>query len=410
MANITQKESGSYGIQYRYGGTRHHRSLGKIDDKQAREIKSIVERRLRMLKLGDTTLPDDSGPDQLWNYLRFGSTIDDRSAIRVSERLDIMCERFLASLEIDSRKLLRTHCNHMRRILKGHRKIDSIKADDLLAYIAARKNEKGRRGFVKGDTICKELLTFKQLWDFAHDRNLVAGDNPYHQVALPKRSEPIPFMTWEEIESAVSHGGLTDFEIAELWDALFLREEQIAEFLEHVRVESQKRKYPFIYPALCFCAYTGSRRSEMFRARRADLLDTGKIQLREKKKAHDKTFTFRFVPLHPELTPILGEYISRRTVGQEIFVKENGQPLEDRTARDAFDAVTAGSKWERLKGYHVLRHSFASNLARHGVDDRIIRALMGHKTEEMSRRYRHLFPEDQADAVKTISLLPKASQ
>lgn len=50
------------------------------------------------------------------------------------------------------------------------------------------------------------------------------------------------------------------------------------------------------------------------------------------------------------------------------------------------------SKWDVLRGWHVLRHSFASNLAAKGVDQRFIDEFMGHRTEAQRRRYRHLFP------------------
>jgi site-specific recombinase XerD len=48
-----------------------------------------------------------------------------------------------------------------------------------------------------------------------------------------------------------------------------------------------------------------------------------------------------------------------------------------------------------LRGWHVLRHSFASNLAAKGVDQRFIDEFLGHQTEAQRRRYRHLFPHQQ---------------
>ena len=60
------------------------------------------------------------------------------------------------------------------------------------------------------------------------------------------------------------------------------------------------------------------------------------------------------------------------------------------------------TKWSVLKGYHVLRHSFISALANKGIDQRIIDELVGHQTEAMRRRYRHLYPQTVADAVKQV--------
>jgi integrase len=53
-------------------------------------------------------------------------------------------------------------------------------------------------------------------------------------------------------------------------------------------------------------------------------------------------------------------------------------------------------------GYHTYRHSFASNLAAAGVDHRIIDEFMGHTTESMRKRYRHLFPQNRKRAIESL--------
>jgi integrase len=55
-----------------------------------------------------------------------------------------------------------------------------------------------------------------------------------------------------------------------------------------------------------------------------------------------------------------------------------------------------------VQGCHVLRHSFASNCAQKGADQRIIDAWMGHQTEAMRRRYSHLFPDQQQAAIHSV--------
>ena len=42
-----------------------------------------------------------------------------------------------------------------------------------------------------------------------------------------------------------------------------------------------------------------------------------------------------------------------------------------------------------MRGWHVLLHSFCSNMVAAGIDQRIIDEIMGHSTEEQCRRYRH---------------------
>jgi integrase len=52
-----------------------------------------------------------------------------------------------------------------------------------------------------------------------------------------------------------------------------------------------------------------------------------------------------------------------------------------------------------VRGFHTFRHSFASNLAASGTRPDVIDGLMGHQTEDMRRRYRHLHPHETRDAL-----------
>ena len=54
-------------------------------------------------------------------------------------------------------------------------------------------------------------------------------------------------------------------------------------------------------------------------------------------------------------------------------------------------------------GFHSYRHSFASNMAAAGVDQRVIDEIMGHTTEAMRKRYRHLFPQNKKAAIECLS-------
>ena len=60
------------------------------------------------------------------------------------------------------------------------------------------------------------------------------------------------------------------------------------------------------------------------------------------------------------------------------------------------------SRWSVLKGWHVLRHSFISSLASRGIDQRLIDEWVGHQTEAMRRRYRHLTPDVQQQAIRSV--------
>jgi integrase len=87
--------------------------------------------------------------------------------------------------------------------------------------------------------------------------------------------------------------------------------------------------------------------------------------------------------------------------GSEVF-HFNGRPVRPVKAHKHLHATLKGSKWDKIKGWHVLRHSFASNCAAEGIDQRLIDEWLGHQTEQMSKRYRHLFPEKQRSALQRV--------
>ncbi|HUR54458.1 MAG TPA: tyrosine-type recombinase/integrase [Gemmataceae bacterium] len=87
------------------------------------------------------------------------------------------------------------------------------------------------------------------------------------------------------------------------------------------------------------------------------------------------------------------------TAVNPAFCSEADRALTD---GQAFRTGVRGARWHVLRGFHALRHSFASNRAAAGVDQRVIDELMGHTTVEMQRRYRHLFPDQRRAAILTV--------
>jgi hypothetical protein len=61
-----------------------------------------------------------------------------------------------------------------------------------------------------------------------------------------------------------------------------------------------------------------------------------------------------------------------------------------------------GGTWSVLPGLHCLRHSFIFTCASNGIDERLIDERSGQPTEEQRRRYCHLNPNSQADALPSV--------
>ncbi len=52
--------------------------------------------------------------------------------------------------------------------------------------------------------------------------------------------------------------------------------------------------------------------------------------------------------------------------------------------------------------FHSLRHTFASQLVRDGVDLYVVQKLLGHSSPKMTQRYAHLREDMLKDAIKKI--------
>jgi integrase len=135
----------------------------------------------------------------------------------------------------------------------------------------------------------------------------------------------------------------------------------------------------------------------------------GTATIREKKRIKGKR-SFRMVPLSGKLKEVLQAWLAVRPENGHLFCqaarvarsktrREAPMPITKNEAHDHLRRTLAGSQWAVVRGFHVLRHSFISALASRGVDQRIIDEIVGHSTEEQRRRYRHLYPEKQREAV-----------
>lgn len=355
MASLQRRATGLYTLAFRFGGNRHLRSLETADEGEAEHLKDLIEQRLEKLADGVLVLPDDATADDLWSILRSGRLPTSQPKLLKLVTLKSVSDGNLKSYPAGSKEpaTLATelvHLNNLKRVIGESRALHTISPSDLIDYIKQRQQDDGNRGGkIRSDTIRKELQTFRLLWSFGKREGNVRSECPLDGVDLPKKHRKPPFQTREQIERRIARGGLTDPQIAELWECLFLSEKEVAEFLQYVKIAAQTLlRFPYIYPALCFCAYTGARRSEMFRCL-IDDVDDEHVLIREKKRDNDVEHTFRNIPVSPQLKAVINEWLAIHPGGQFLSCKNNGHPLDDRTSREAFKAVTKNSKWSVLR-------------------------------------------------------------
>jgi integrase len=129
-------------------------------------------------------------------------------------------------------------------------------------------------------------------------------------------------------------------------------------------------------------------------------LKRGELTVRDKKRVRTRSEGRRVVEIAKSLRPTL-ERLSKRG-GLLIQYKDHHGSRLARTLSNQWDNQPDGGPWKHVKGFHVLRHSFASNLAAAGVSQPLINAWLGHQTEEMVARYRHFFPAEKQRALDAI--------
>jgi integrase len=282
-------------------------------------------------------------------------------------------------------------------------------------------------------TIRKEIATLRAAWNWGEPTGLTSGKFPNRGLRYPKADEKPPFMTLAEIERQIAAGGDPET----LWEVFYLQATELAELLARVR---EKAAHPWIYPLFCFAAHTGARRSEILRALVVDIDFAGNAVLVREKKRSQSQRTTRRVPLTPFLKEVLQNWLKVHPGGPTLFCHagtvarskkrsrttghQNGKKrptsLKGRMAavtrreqtapaalsrnevHDHFKRVLAGTKWQMMRGLHCLRHSFISACASKGVDQRLVQEWAGHMNEATSKRYGHLYPSTQQEAIGRV--------
>jgi integrase len=405
MASL-QRRADSWRVIFRYHGSQHFVTIGEVGETEARGVKARYEYLLRLLDQRLLNLPP--GMDVV-TFLRHDGKPPKQDTATALPDLDFRSFRdeYLktvgnGAIENNTLRTSRTHLAHVEGTLGERFPMTTLTHADLQRHITRRSSPGG----VAAITIKKELDTLRSAWNWARRTGYVALDFPGAGLVYPKGEDKLPFMTWKEIERRIAAGGDAD----ELWECLYLSEPEIDRFLNFV----QQRKAPaWVYPMCVMAAHTGARRSEMLRAERQDVdLEGGVITIREKKRVRGKATTRR-VPMSSRLKDALEALPAGNShlfgtlsvqAAQKGFMRVVGKPTEGKKTEEPQSSRQARrrTEWSVLKGYHVLRHSFISALANKGVDQRIIDEMVGHQTEAMRRRYRHLYPQTVADAIKQV--------
>ena len=411
MASVSQDPvTNQFHIRFRYAGQAFKRSLKTANLREANAALARVEETLSLLTRGVLEMPADADPATF--LLSGGKTSHQPRKTEKVLTLGQLIEAYQKTLPAQAKEqsTLKTEATHIKRFkasLPVNKAVDALTTHDIQQFINSESRRKIGEKFISPDTIKRHMDTLRCILNWAMKQELVKRIPTLSNLVFGKRDEKPPFMTRAEIESIIARGGLEPARIKQLWDSLYLSIAEVQEVLELVKLRD---RYPFLYPMFVFVAYTGVRRSEMMRAMIDDFdLEVGTVLIRERKRSRSRSTTYRRVELPSRCISVMKEWFAKHPGGQYAFCQnfENPEgstdkPLTADQARIQFTKTLRNSRWSVVRGFHVFRHSYASNLATKQVDQRIIDKHMGHQTEEMRQRYQHLSPDSCKRAVETL--------
>lgn len=412
MASL-EKRTGGYRVVFRYAGRKYSRSLLTTQVTAARASVARLEDNLRRIELGLLSPP--AGVDLCDFLLADGKSPEAPKASTVPT-LSRLCDYYFeqlppGALEASTLYGMRIHVRHLRRILGSHLATDAITADKLQGYINKRSQQKTRaKRLISPATVKKEITTLRTIWNGAKNLGQLDVSFPSRGLKYPKLEAKLPFRTLAEVEARIARGNLPSDYLEKLLEAVFLSLDEIDELLKHVK---QVARRPFIYPMFVFAAHTGARRSEILRSEIDDIdFQSGVVLIRERKRIRGMKST-RLAPLSAKLAAVLKEWFDVHPGGIHSFTVDGAAPTRSKNrngsfamtpdeAHDHFKRTLAGSRFEKLRGWHAFRHSFCSNCAARGIDQRVINGWVGHQSEEMVQRYRHLLPRQSKDSIDLV--------
>ena len=420
---FAEKHGNWYRLVFRHGGKRFTHKLKTQEKGMADAIVGGVNRTLMLVEQQVLRIPDNANVVEF--VLNGGQPVKSAEPptempVETNRRVaklitfEQLKKQYIETLSVgaveeNSLDTVKMHLRHLGRTLGESFPLPTLTLSNLQEHINKRAKAKGIRGRkLSPTTIRKELASLRAAWNWGVNAGLVHGAFPNKGLMFPKTNEKAPFQTWKEIEKQIQHLPLKEHQ--DLWDCLFLTMPELDELLKFVQEQSIQ---PFLYPMCCFAAYTGARRSEMLRVRLSDIdLDAGTAHIHEKKRVHGKRTTRR-VPLSPGLATVIKDWLSVHPGGPFLFAQQQAvlhskkkrvaaTPITPDEAHDHLKRTFADSKWKIVRGWHLFRHTFISLCVMRGIDQRLIDSWVGHTTEEMRRRYTHLYPSAERLAIQSV--------
>ena len=273
--------------------------------------------------------------------------------------------KYMDYLEYERKLSLNTLKSYLNDLKKFNNYFNSnildLKYDDILKYIQSVDKEDAR-------TIAHYITVINSFYDFLLDENIIK-DNPCGNIVSPKVSKKLPvYLTEEEVNRLLDVKLLTPYDYR------------------------NKAMLELLYA-------TGLRISELCNLKLTDL-DVHNCFVRVFGKGKKE----RLVPVTDLALKYLIKYVTeyrniilKNKVSDYLFISNS---LTNISRQGFFKIIKKECQRAGINknvSPHVLRHSFATHLLKHGADLRIIQELLGHEDISTTQIYAHLVNEKLKD-------------
>jgi integrase len=110
----------------------------------------------------------------------------------------------------------------------------------------------------------------------------------------------------------------------------------------------------------------------------------------------------RYVPMHPNATRLLADWITEHPPVDQLLLHHHGQPLSRHQVTRIVRRIAAGAGLGHVHP-HQLRHTFATQAINRGMRLEAIATMLGHRTLRMTLTYARIANKTVADEYATAS-------
>jgi tyrosine recombinase XerD len=283
-------------------------------------------------------------------------------------------EDFLEYLLIDKKcsiHTLNSYKNELIRYIsfleKNKLDCENIKKEDTLKYLKYLNSEK-----LNPNSISHNISVIRSFYKFLAIVNF-KYKNPIDYFKLPKKAKTLPKV---------------------------LSEDEVEQLLN---IES-KDNYSIRNKAMLELMYSSGLRVSELLSLKLYSIDLVENVLRTEGKGSKE----RMIPIGDIAMHYLNKYLQirdsllKKKVSDSLFLNSRG---ENMSRQGFFKIVKKIAKEKGIKkdiSPHILRHSFASHLLKHGADLRIIQELLGHSDLSTTQIYTHIENQNLKDNYNTF--------